>query len=97
MSIAEIIQQLNKGRLKVVRIIYKKGDGYYAVFGKGFPREYDIIEVKPGLVVYRLGNGSRKAWMSGVTARYRVPAKAKPKEGYAFAEIHEDLVYLYLG
>ncbi len=96
--ISELIANLNNGKIMIVKIIYKKGDGYYVRFGKGFPRQYDIVDAKPGLVIYRLGTGNRKAWLPGkTTVHYRVPAGAKPKEGYAIAEFKDDLVYLYLG
>jgi len=96
-SIAELINKLNTGDIKVVKIKYKRGDGYYVSFGPEMPREYDIIEVRPGLVVYLVGEGSKKAWKSQYGTRYRVPAKAGPKEGFAFAEFRGNLVYLYLG
>ena len=40
--------------------------------------------------------GSRKAWKTQYGTRYRVPAKAKPQEGYAIAEIKGDPAYLHL-
>ena len=95
MSLSELIRQLNEGKLKVVKIRYKKGDGYYASMGVEFPVHYSILEVRPGLVVYKLG-GDRKALTPGRGVYYRVPAAAKPREGFAIAEIRGELVYLYL-
>ena len=96
MSLTEIIQQLNEGRLRVVKIKYSKNRGYYASMGVDFPKHYDIVKVEPGLVVYKIGSGSKKAWTPGRGVYYKVPAAAKPKEGYAIAELRDDLVYLYL-
>ncbi|MCE4625527.1 MAG: hypothetical protein F7C35_06660 [Desulfurococcales archaeon] len=96
MSLAEIIQQLNEGRLKVVKIKHSRNRGYYASMGSEFPKQYEIVSVKPGLVVYRIGRGDKKAWTPGKGVYYKVPALAKPKEGYAIAELRGELVYLYI-
>ena len=96
MSLAEIIQQLNEGRLKIVKIKHSKNRGYYASMGLEFPKQYEIVSVKPGFVVYRIGSGSKKAWTPGKGVYYKVPAVAKPKEGYAIAEIKGDYIFLFL-
>ncbi len=95
MSITEIIRLLNQGEIKIMKIKYSKNRGYYVSMGKEFPTTYEILDAKPGLVVYKLG-GSKKAWTPGNGVYYRIPAMAKPKEGFAIAEIKEDKVILYL-
>ena len=95
MSIAEIIRLLNQGEIRIVKIKYSKNRGYYVSMGKEFPVTFDILEAKPGVVVYRLG-GSKKAWTPGSGVYYKVPAIAEPREGYAIAEIKGDKVILYL-
>jgi len=96
MSLAEILQALNEGKLKIVKIKYSKNRGYYASMGIEFPKEYDVLEARPGLVVYKIGSGNRKAWTPGKGVYYKVPSIARPREGYAIAEIRGDIVYLHL-
>ena len=95
MNLDEIIEGLNAGEIKIVKIRYKRGDGYYAgSFGKDFPKTYDVVSVQPGKVVYKIG-GKKKAQTPGKGVYYRVPARAKPREGYAIAEIKGEYIFLY--
>ena len=99
--LAEFVRGVESGRFRLARVFYKKGDGYYVNIGSGFPREYDILAVEPGRVVYRLGEGPRKALRPSRSATWlRVPAEARPREGLALAEFIDDrvvVVWLSLG
>ena len=99
LQLSEVVSLLRKGRLKVSKVVYRKGDGYYVlVGGDEVPKEYDIVEVRPGLVVYRLGAGPRKAFKPKYATYFRVPAKAGPKEGPVIIEyLGDDLIAVYLG
>ena len=99
MSLAEVVELLREGRLRVSKVIYKKDDGYYVlVGGPEVPRDYEIIDVEPGRVVYQIGEGSRKAWRRGRGTYLRVPKSAGPKEGPVLVErLDERTLVVYLG
>ena len=99
MQLFEVVSLLREGRLRVSKVVYRKGDGYYVLIGGDeVPKEYDIIEVRPGLVVYKLGSGRRKAWKPKHATYFRVPVEANPKEGPVIIEfLSNDVIAVHLG
>ncbi len=98
MSAAELVRRLNEGTLRLTRIIYKEGDGYYVYIGRkrDYPGNYEIEEAGVGRVVYRLGVGWRRVWQPDGSAFLRVPAEARPRVGYAILERRGDRLILHI-